>query len=277
MKQTWLITGATRGIGMEMVKAALSAGMNVCATGRNAARLQATFPAQPGLLLLPLDICDRQQQSHVAEECIKQFGRIDVLVNNAGYGQMGYFEEVTIDAVKAQFETNVFGQIAMTQTILPYMRKQHAGHIFNFSSIGGAAGFNIASVYCASKFAVEGYSASLAGEVSRFGINVTIVEPGFFRTDFLDERSVHFASPSVGDYDAVRQKDEKTYRDYNHAQPGDPVKLARALLTLASAKEKPLRFAAGSDAFALLTQEYESRLAELAAWENLSRSTDINQ
>ncbi|MCT4717125.1 SDR family NAD(P)-dependent oxidoreductase [Enterobacteriaceae bacterium H18W14] len=275
MKQTWLITGATRGIGMEIVKAALSAGMNVCATGRSLEKLRDTFPAQPGLLLLPLDVCDRQQQSQVVEDCVKHFGRIDVLVNNAGYGQMGYFEEVKTDSVKAQFETNVFGQIAMTQTTLPYMRQQRAGQIFNFSSIGGAIGYDIASIYCASKFAVEGYSASLAREVSRFGITITIVEPGFFRTDFLDIRSVHFASPSVSDYDSLRQEGEKNYREYNHAQPGSPAKLAQALLTLAAAQEKPLRFAAGSDAFDLLTQEYESRLAELTTWKNLTCSTDI--
>jgi NAD(P)-dependent dehydrogenase (short-subunit alcohol dehydrogenase family) len=275
MSNVWLITGAGRGIGAQIAKAALQAGNKIVATGRNLELLRAAYQDVPAdkIAFLELDVSNEAQAETVVQAAVKQFGRIDVLVNNAGYGLMGNFEEVSPGAIEHQFATNVFGLMHVMRAVLPVMRSQRSGHIFNISSIGGALGFNGASVYCASKYAVEGLSASVEMEVARFGIKVTIIEPGFFRTDFLDAKSVKYGGKVIEDY-AVTSTVKDAYDAYNHQQPGDPAKLGAALVRLAGIKNAPKQFLAGSDAIAAVTQSLEGRLNEIRAFAELSKSTD---
>jgi NAD(P)-dependent dehydrogenase (short-subunit alcohol dehydrogenase family) len=272
LPSTWLVTGAARGIGAHIVQAALAAGHNVVATARNPKTI---IPYHDRLLALELDVTKADQAQAAVQAAVSHFGRIDVLVNNAGYGQMGLFEEVSPSQVQAQFDTNVFGLLHVTRAVLPVMRQQKRGHVFNISSIGGIQGaYPGASLYCATKFAVEGFSEGLAQEVADFGIKVTIVEPGFFRTDFLDSQSVRFGDVSVADYAAQSASIRASYGAYNHQQPGDPARLATVLMQLAEHPNPPLRFAAGSDAVAVVNAKIDSLRAELQAWETLSVTTD---
>lgn len=273
--RTWLITGATRGIGLEIARAALAAGENVVATGRDPDRVTAALGSHDRLLALRLDVCEASEADAAVEAAIARFGRIDVLVNNAGYGQLGMFEEVDARQVERQFATNVFGLMNVSRAVLPVMRAQRSGHIFNLSSIGGAIGFPGGSLYCATKFAVEGFSDSLAQEVQDLGIVVVIVEPGFFRTDFLDEHSVRYGEHRIDDYAEASDALREFYETRNHQQAGDPAKLAANIVTLARHEAPPRRYAAGSDAIGMLRETYRSRREELDRWQTLSLSTDI--
>lgn len=274
MSKIWFITGANRGIGAEVAKAALEAGDKVVATGRNVEQLNAVYASYGEQVLnLALDISREQDAVAAVELALTRFGRIDVLVNNAGYGQLGLFEEVASVDVERQFQTNVFGLMHATRAVLPAMRKQRSGHILNLASIGGFMGFDNASIYCAAKFAVVGFSESLALEVASFGINVTVVEPGFFRTDFLDKSSVRYGSKEIADYSAASRS---TYDGYNHQQPGDPVKLGRVLVELAAMTEPPLHFVAGSDAVSFAMSAFERRRSEVEMHAALSVTTDGN-
>ncbi|WP_084615500.1 oxidoreductase [Roseivivax isoporae] len=274
--KVWFTTGASRGMGLEIAKAALAAGEKVVATGRNAEAVKAALHEGDNVLALALDVTDADRATQAAAEAVARFGRIDVLVNNAGYGQLGVFEEIEARTIARQFDTNVHGLMHVTRAVLPHMRAQRGGHIFNFSSIGGALGFDIASIYCATKFAVEGFSECLALEVKSFGIGVTIVEPGFFRTDFLGGSSVRFGDKRIADYAAFGEQTEGFYGTQDGKQAGDPAKLGRALVRLIHEAEPPLRLAMGSDAVRYLGQAYEARQAELAKWSDLSKSTDFD-
>ncbi len=274
-QNVWFITGASRGIGAETVKAALAAGDKVVATGRNRAQLEAAFGGETAHLLpLALDVTRPEQAQAAVEAAVAHFGRIDVLVNNAGYGQLGLFEEVSAAAIERQYATNVFGLFHVTRAILPVMRRQRSGRVFNLSSMGGAIGFPYASIYCSTKFAVEGFSESLALDVADFGIRVTIVEPGFIRTDFLDDRSIRYGDETIDDYAAVSARLRDEYASYNHRQGGDPAKLAAALVTLAASAQPPMRYAAGSDAFERISGKLAGVRAELEHWQALSASVD---
>jgi NAD(P)-dependent dehydrogenase (short-subunit alcohol dehydrogenase family) len=277
VSKIWFITGAGRGIGAEIARSALDAGDRVVATGRKVADLEARFaPYGEQVLCLPLDVAREPQSAQAVSRAVARFGRIDVLVNNAGYGQLGLFEEVPSAAIDQQFQTNVFGLMHVTRAVLPQMRSQRSGHIFNFASIGGFMGFASSSVYCAAKFAVEGFSESLALEVARFGIRVTVVEPGFFRTDFLDASSVRYGGARIADYgDPQEAAPRADYEGYNHRQPGDPAKLGRLMVRLAGMPQPPLHFPAGSDAVVFASEAFERRRAELAEHASLSRSTDF--
>lgn len=269
---TWFITGAARGIGAHTVQAALAAGHNVVATARNHRNITTSHDR---LLTLDLDVSDSDQAKSAVQAAVAHFGRIDVLVNNAGYGQMGLFEEVSPAQVQAQFDTNVFGLLHVTRAVLPVMRQQMFGHVLNISSIGGIqGGYPGASLYCASKFAVEGFSEGLAQEVASFGIKVTIIEPGFFRTDFLDSQSARYGDISIEDYAVQSAELRASYGAYNHQQPGDPARLATLLVQLTDHPSPPLRFAAGSDAVAVVSAKIDALRAELQAWEALSVTTD---
>lgn len=277
MSKTWFITGAGRGIGAEVAKAALAAGDNVVATGRNRKQVQQAFEGVQGqLLIVELDVTRPEHADLAVDAAVTHFGGIDVLVNNAGYGQLGLFEENGADDIERQFATNVFGLLHVTRAVLPVMRWQRSGRIFNFSSMGGMVGFAGASIYCSTKFAVEGFSESLAMEVARFGIHVTIVEPGFFRTDFLDESSVRYGNKSIEDYAEASRETRTTYDGYSYKQAGDPAKLGSALIELAASQEPPLRYAAGSDAVKGIATKLDSVHAEINKWRSLSISTDGN-
>lgn len=275
MSKTWFITGAARGIGACIARAALDAGDNVVATGRDPGRIEQALPGYgERLLTLRLDVTDPAQARDAVDRAVATFGRIDVLVNNAGYGQLGMFEENSADDMVKQFDTNVHGTLHVTRAVLPVMRRQRAGRLFNLSSIGGMVGFEGASIYCAAKFAVEGFSESLALEVARFGIQVTIVQPGFFRTDFLDGSSVRYGAEAIPDYASASAALRGGYDDYSHRQPGDPDKLARAIVELAGVPQAPLRFAAGTDALGYIGGKLDAARAELEQSQALSASTD---
>lgn len=276
VSNVWFITGAGRGIGAALARSALEAGHRVVATGRKARDLEATFAGHgESVLCLPLDVAREPQSVDAVARAVDRFGRIDVVVNNAGYGQLGLFEEVASTAIDEQFQTNVFGLMYVTRAVLPHMRSQRSGHIFNLASIGGFMGFESSSIYCATKFAVEGFSESLALEVARFGIHVTVVEPGFFRTDFLDATSVRYGDKRIVDYDDPQGAARVDYEAYNHRQPGDPAKLGRALVQMAAMAKPPLRFTAGSDALAYARQAFDRRQVEIAEHAALSVSTDF--
>ncbi|MGV3577515.1 oxidoreductase [Brevundimonas sp.] len=273
--RTWFITGATRGLGVAIARAALDAGDNVVVTGRKRADLTAEHGEDSDRLLsLALDVSDLSAAQPAVDAALARFGRIDVLVNNAGYGDLSIFEESTPDDVQAQYATNVFGLMQVTRAVLPSMRAQRSGRIFNVSSIGGIVGGESGTLYCASKFAVEGFSESLAGEVARFGIQVTIVEPGFFRTDFLEPTSVKHGSVPIADYAEAAEALKTFYDARSHNQAGDPAKLGQALVTLVNAPQQPIRWAAGSDGAKMVQMKIDSLQAELDAWKHLTLSTD---
>ena len=275
--KVWFITGAARGIGVEIVGAALSAGDRVVATSRNPDRIADAFQEHTDrLLTVELDVTQERQAFAAVEASVAHFGRIDVLVNNAGFGQFGIFEQNTAAEIQHQFETNVFGTFHVTRAALPVLRKQRSGHIFNLSSMAGVLGFPAAAVYCSTKFAIEGFSESLALEVAEFGIRVTVVEPGFTRTDFLDARSIRYGTREVAGYGELPARYKANFDSHHGVQIGDPKKLAAALLTLARSERAPLRFASGSDAFDGIANKLASMQNELQSYRPLSTSIDID-
>jgi NAD(P)-dependent dehydrogenase (short-subunit alcohol dehydrogenase family) len=275
MSKVWFITGAGSGIGAGTAGAALKAGDRVVATGRNIEKVRNALRdvASENLVLVPLDVSSEPQAKVAIDEALKRFGRIDVLVNNAGYSLLGNFEELAMPDIEHQITTNLLGVMHVIRAALPAMRKQRAGHIINISSAAGVMGFKHCAAYAASKFAVEGLSLSLAEEVERFGIRITIVEPGFFRTELLDPHNVKWATHRIEDY-ASEGKAEQMWSPYNGKQPGDPAKLGEALVRIAAMQTTPKVFVAGSDALAMIPPAIDARLHEVRAHEALSISTD---
>lgn len=274
MQKCWFITGASRGLGVEIAKAALAAGDCVVATGRDPEQVNAALGERECLLVAPLDVTRKGDVQAAVDAAIERFGGIDVLVNNAGYGHLGFFEETTDADVHAQFDSNVFGLMQVTRAVLPSMRHSRAGHIFNLSSLAGLRGSAFSSLYCASKFAVEGFSEALAEELAPFGIRVTIIEPGPFRTDFLSARSLRVGEARQRDYDPVRDAVRATFEARNGRQAGDPAKLARALVDLANTSHPPLRFLAGAAAFEVGTLKLDRMRTEMDAWRAAGIATD---
>ena len=277
MSRTWFITGASRGLGAEIANAALRGGDRVVAAARDPADVRERFGAySDSLLPVELDVTDAEQARAAVEAALDRFGAIDVLVNNAGYGQYGFFEESSVDDAKDQIDTNLLGVLQVTWAVLPIMRLARKGRMFNLSSLGGFIGGEMASLYCATKFAVEGFSESLAKEVAPFGIHVVIIEPGPFRTDFLTSHSLRLAQKRIADYDDRRARLLAGMEERNGRQPGDPAKLADAIVTLADSENPPLRFLAGSVAVDAAYAELASLRNEFDRWEQLSLSTDGN-
>ena len=277
MQKTWFITGASRGLGVEIAKAAMRAGDRVVAAGRKrTAVIDSLGPDSDQLLSVELDVTDADQARVAVDTAVARFGAIDVLVNNAGYGHLGFFEETTIQDAQAQFATNLFGAFNVTWAALPIMRSARKGRIFNISSLAGFRGAELASLYCASKFALEGFSESLANEVTPFGLFVTIVAPGPFRTDFLTSESLRFGENAVADYDDRRAQVRASFERRDGQQPGDPAKLAAAVVRLASEAKPPMRFIAGSVAVNAADAKLAGMRAELDSWRQLSVSTDGN-
>jgi len=275
MQKTWFITGASRGLGVEIAKAALKAGDRLVATGRKRASVNDSLgPDSNQLLSVELDVTDAYQAQAAVDAAVSRFGAIDVLVNNAGYGHMGFFEENTIENAHDQFATNLFGAFNVTWAALPTMRSARKGRIFNISSLAGFYGVEFGSLYCASKFALEGFSESLSNEVKPFGLFVTIVEPGPFRTDFLTDESLRIGDKLVADYDDRRTQRRTSFKQRNGQQQGDPAKLAKAIVLLASETEPPLRFIAGSTAVDAVEGKLTHVRSELDRWRQLSLSTD---
>jgi NAD(P)-dependent dehydrogenase (short-subunit alcohol dehydrogenase family) len=275
MQKTWFITGASRGLGALIAKAAIQAGDRVVATGRKREDIARSLgPDNEQLFSVALDVTGAAQANAAVEAAVSRFGGIDVLVNNAGYGHLGFFEENTIEDVQAQFATNLFGVFNVTWAALPVMRAARHGRIFNISSLAGILGVEVCSLYCASKFALEGFSESLAKEIAPFGLYVTIVEPGPFRTDFLTGESLRFGKVMVADYDDRRERLRSSFEQRNGQQPGDPAKLAQALVDLANEATPPMRFIAGSVAVNAADAKLAGMQAELERWRALSVATD---
>lgn len=275
MSKVWFITGAGSGIGAGIAKAALRAGDRVVATGRNLDKVRDALPdvASENLAFVQLDVADEAQAKAAVAEAVKEFGRIDVLVNNAGYSLLGNFEEMTTADIERQFAPNFYGVVYVMRAALPVMRKQRSGHIINISSVAGVVGLKHCAAYSATKFAVEGLSLSVATEVEQFGIKITVVEPGFFRTDLLDARNVRYSTNTIDDY-AAEGSTREMWSPYHGTQQGDPAKLGDALVKIAGMENPPKLFVAGSDALAVITPAVEARLREMHADEALSKSTD---
>ncbi|MBB5368664.1 MULTISPECIES: oxidoreductase [unclassified Janthinobacterium] len=273
--KVWMVTGASRGLGAEIVAAALAAGDRVVATARLAADVTQRFGQQPGLLALALDVTDEAAAHVAAAQAVAQFGRIDVLVNNAGYGIAGAVEEVSGTEARAVFNTNVLGLLNVSRAVLPQLRRQRSGHVINVSSLGGySAGMGF-GVYGATKFAVEGLSESLHAELAPLGIKVTVIEPGYFRTTF--GASLQQAASKLADYAGTAGVVREVVRAAVRApsQPGDPRKLADAVLQLVNLPQPPLRLQLGSDALQRVRAKHAFVEEEMARWEALSRSTDF--
>ncbi len=276
MSKTWFITGASRGLGADIARAALNAGDRVVATGRQRAAVSDKLgPDHASLLSLELDVADAGQARAAVAAALARFGAIDVLVNNAGYGHLGFFEETTAADIEAQYATNVFGLFNVTRAALPAMRTARRGHVFNLSSVAGYRGIETGSLYCSSKFAIEGFSESLAQELAPFGVHVTIVEPGPFRTDFLTPESLKFVTNEVADYDDRRDTVRASFEQRNGKQAGDPVLLAEAMVKLANAAKPPLRFTAGAMAVNGLDAKLTTMKTELEKWRQLGLATDF--
>lgn len=273
--RTWFITGASRGFGALIADRALGNGDRVVATARSPKAIVERFGDRSDLLAIGLDVTDEAQARSAAQAAVDRFGVIDVLVNNAGYGLLGAVEEATADEVEAIYRTNVFGLLAVTRAVLPHMRRQRSGRILNFSSIGGYAAGPGFGIYCSTKFAVEGLSEALAAETRPLGIHVTVIEPGYFRTDFLDGSSLAVSPNRIADYDATAGAVRAHATAANHAQPGDPAKLAAVLVDFVSVPDPPVRLPLGSDTVARIVSEDAATAAMLARWRSVAVSTDF--
>jgi NAD(P)-dependent dehydrogenase (short-subunit alcohol dehydrogenase family) len=275
MSKVWFITGAGSGLGTGIANAALRAGDRVVATGRSLEKVRNALydVAGENLAFVQLDVADEAEAKAAAEAAVKRFGRIDVVVNNAGYSLLGHFEEMTTPEIERQLATNFYGVAHVMRAVLPVLRKQRSGHIINISSVAGVVGFKHCAAYGASKFAVEGLSLALAAEVERFGIKITIVEPGFFRTDLLEAKNVRWPRSVIEDY-AAEGNTQEFWSAYHGTQAGDPAKLGEVLVKIAGMTNPPKQFLAGSDALAVVRPALEARLREIQDHEELSKSTD---
>jgi NAD(P)-dependent dehydrogenase (short-subunit alcohol dehydrogenase family) len=277
-KKTWFITGAGRGMGLDFAKAALEAGHAVVASGRDPDAVAKAIGKSNDLLTVRLDVTSRAEAEAAVRAALDRFGGIDVLINNAASFYAGYFEELMPEQFERQLAVSLIGPMNVTRAVLPVMRKQRSGHIISISSSAGiAAGFEFVSAYAASKFALEGWMESLQAEVAPFGINTTIVNPGFFRTELLTEQSTNYAKPSIADYDERRAQQLEFWKTQNGLQSGDPAKLARALMTIASKEPPPRRFIAGADAIATAEQKIADLKAQIEAERELSTSLDFDE
>ena len=270
-KKVWFVTGAGRGMGVDIAKAALAAGNDVVATGRRPEAVErALGGAQEDLLVVKLDVTSPADAEAAVQTAVERFGRIDVLVNNAGNFYAGFFEEISPEDFRAQIETNLFGALNVTRAVLPVMRAQRSGLVVAISSTAGIVGQEFCTAYAASKFGVEGWMESLTPEVAPFGIRTMVVEPGFFRTDLLTPESTSYAEPSIEDYAERTEQTVAVWNSMNGQQGGDPAKLANALVQLLGQDEPPLRFAAGADAIATVEQKAKDLLAQADAYRELS-------
>jgi len=274
MTRNWLVTGSSRGFGRALCEAILDAGDNLLATARDPAQLIGLGEDRPGrLVTAPLDVTDETQAREAVAAAIDAFGALDVLVNNAGYGDIGSVEDTPLASFRRQIETNLFGTIIMTKAAIPHMRERRQGHIVQFSSVGGRRGAPGRSAYSAAKWGVEGFSEVLAGEMALIGVRVTIVEPGGFRTDFAGSSTA--IDPGRPEYDAVVGAAARMQRAYDGNQPGDPRRGAKAVLDVVNAENPPLRLPLGTDAVDAIEASDRARLEELQRWRELSCSTDF--
>ena len=270
--RVWFITGAGRGMGVDFARTALAAGNAVVATGRDASAVADAIRDADDLLAVSLDVTRRDDAEAAALAAVDRFGRIDVLVNNAGVSHKGYFEEMTPEQVDRQLAVNLVGPMHVTRAVLPVMRAQRSGHIISISSGAGLIGFEFSSVYAAAKAGLEGWMSALHAEVEPFGIATTVVNPGFFRTELISEKSMVYADASIEDYDERRRAQEAWWEGQAGRQPGDPAKLAQALLRITDEQPPPRRFIAGADVIALAERKADELRAQSDAYRDLSTS-----
>lgn len=273
--KVWFITGASKGLGLELAKKLLAEGFKVAATSRSEASLiKELGNISENFLPLEMDLVNESSVKNAIDKAINHFKTIDVLVNNAGYGLLGALEELTDAESRKNYEVNVFGLLNVIRNTMPYMRAARSGHIFNISSVGGYYGeFPGWGIYCSTKFAVAGLTESLAAEVKSFGVHATIVYPGYFRTDFLKDSSLLLPQNPIADYKEVRESESAHKDNINENQPGDPVKLAEALIKASQDQNPPLHLFLGEDAYNMANQKIASVQSELEGWKSVSVST----
>ena len=273
MSKVIIVTGAGRGLGTDIAREALAAGHQVVATGRRPDEVEKALGGpQDNLLTVGLDITNPDDARAAVQAAVQQFGRIDVVINNAGNFFAGYFEEITPEHLRQQIETNLFGPMNVTRAVLPVLREQRAGHVITISSLAGLIGQEFCAAYAASKFGLEGWMESLRFDLAPFNIHTTIIEPGFFRTELLVDSSTTWPELSIDDYAPRTAEMIESWKGHNGAQPGDPAKLARALLTIIAQDDPPLRFVAGADAI----DAAEGKAKELLAQARASRDLGAN-
>jgi NAD(P)-dependent dehydrogenase (short-subunit alcohol dehydrogenase family) len=270
MNKVWFITGAGRGMGTDIAKAALVAGNAVVATGRSPEKVAAAVGADENFMSVKLDVTDPADAKAAVEAAVERFGRIDVLVNNAGNFYAGFFEELPPEHFRAQVETNLFGPLNVTRAVLPVMRAQRSGLVATISSLAGIVGGEFNSAYAAAKFGIEGWMESLTPEVAPFGIRTMLVEPGFFRTELLEDTSTTWPKPLIDDYAERTRQTVVAWQGMSGRQGGDPAKLAKALVQLAAQDKPPLRWVAGADAVEAVEQKARTLLAQADAYRELS-------
>jgi NAD(P)-dependent dehydrogenase (short-subunit alcohol dehydrogenase family) len=273
--KVWIITGAARGFGFEISRAVLAGGDTVIATVRSRPEeLRTQLDHHPRLVVELLDIADEAQARALVARAVAKFGRIDVLVNNAGAGLLSAVEEASDEEVRRNYDVNVFGLLNVTRAVLPHLRRQRSGHIINLSSVGGLVGLGGWGLYGSTKFAVEGITEALANELAPLGIHATTVEPGYFRTNFLDKSSLTRAAQEIADYAATVGKMRQAATQISYRQPGDPVKLAAAIVRLAASPKPPVHLPLGNDTLAAYRAKAERFEQEIAEWHEVITSTD---
>ena len=275
--KTWFITGAGRGMGVEFAKAALAAGHNVVATGRDPEAVGKAVGEAGDLLVVKLDVTSTQDAEAAVTAAVDRFGGIDVLVNNAASFEAGFFEELTPEQIERQLTVSLVGPMNVTRAVLPVMRTQSSGHVLTISSLAGLAGFEYNTAYAASKFGVDGWMESLAPEIAPFGIHTTVINPGFFRTELLTKESTNYAPATIEDYAERNAATREFYESMNGKQPGDPAKLAQALLTIVDQERPPFRFIAGADAIAVAEEKLAERQQQIDAYRDLSTSLAVDE
>ena len=275
MSLRWLITGSSRGLGRALAEAVLQAGHRLVATARDPAQLQDLVQRYGDLVrTAALDVTDENAANAAVQDAVQAFGGLDVLVNNAGFGNINSVEDTALEAFRQEIETNLFGTIIVSKAVIPIMRAQRSGHIIQFSSVGGRIGAPGRAAYSAAKWGVEGFSEALAKEMAQVGVHVTVIEPGGFRTDFAGASTV--LEEGRPEYDGVVGAAARMQRDYDGRQPGDPRRAAQAILKIAQLPNPPFRLPLGSDAVSALAKADRARLDELERWRDLSISTDFS-
>lgn len=273
-QKVWFITGASKGLGLSLAKKLLNEGEKVVATSRSLDDLKSTIGEHENFLPLLLNLTDEKNVGEGIDKAVSHFGKIDVIVNNAGYGLLGALEELSDEEARMNFEVNVFGSLNVIRKAMPYLRKQKSGHIFNVASIGGFNGdFPGFGIYCATKFAVHGFSESLGAEVKDFGIKVTVVSPGYFRTNFLNDSSLNTPKNAIQEYAKVRESEALHESGINGNQPGDPEKAALAFIKTANLENPPMHLFLGEDAYAMATAKMEAVKKDLASVKEFATAT----
>lgn len=275
-KKVWFVTGASKGLGLSLIKQLLQAGYKVAATSRKAHDIDAVInDHKENLLVLTVDITSENSVDDAVAKTIAHFGRLDVIVNNAGYSIYGSVEVLTNEEFRKTIDVNLFGTVNVIRAAMPYFRKQRSGYVFNISSVAGYKGFGNSPSYAAGKFAVIGLSESLAEEVKQFGVKVTVVAPGFFRTSFLDKGEELVSKNTIEEYQVEGLVDR--LRAMNGKQPGDPEKLVAALIKLSNEQNPPVHLLMGTDAYQIVMQKRNAEQEEFEAWKELTLSTDLDE